>query len=64
MAQYKTAVSYVSEDGNYGTGGLITFDYDELTEAQWALLDDLTDSDKLRFVAAVLEGKPTDEWED
>lgn len=57
--------SYVSEDGNYGTGHLITFSYDALNEDQWGVVDTLNDSSKLDYVKAVLDGQADlSEWED
>jgi hypothetical protein len=57
--------SYVSEDGNYGTGHLITFPYDSLNEDQWGVVDTLNDSSKLDYVKAVLDGQADlSEWED
>jgi hypothetical protein len=57
--------SYVSEDGNYGTGLLITFPYDALNEDQWGVLDILPDSQKLEYAQAILDGQADlSEWED
>jgi hypothetical protein len=56
--------SYVSEDGNYGTGYLLTFPYDALNEDQWGVLDILPDSQKMEYAQAVLDGLPDlSEWE-
>jgi hypothetical protein len=57
--------SYVSEDGNYGTGYLITFPYDSLNEDQWGVLDTLPDYEKLPYAQAILDGQADlSEWED
>ena len=57
--------SYVSEDGNYGTGYLITFPYDSLNEDQWGVLDTLPDSEKMSYAHAILDGQADlSEWED
>jgi hypothetical protein len=56
--------SYVSEDGNFGTGYLLTFPYDALNEEQWDVLDTLPDSQKMEYAQAVLDGLPDlSEWE-
>jgi hypothetical protein len=56
--------SYVSEDGNYGTGYLITFPYDALNEDQWGVLDILPDSQKMEYAQAILDGQADlSEWE-
>ncbi len=56
-------MAYVSEYGNYGNDALIEFDYDELTSEQWAILEQLGDNDKFDYVAAVLNGEDTTDWE-
>lgn len=56
--------SYVSQDGNYGTGYLITFPYDALSEEQWEVLDTLNDSSKMEYAHAILDGQEDlSEWE-
>jgi len=56
--------SYVSEDGNFGTGYLLTFPYDSLNEDQWDVLDTLPDAQKMEYAQAVLDGLPDlSEWE-
>jgi hypothetical protein len=65
MSYVLEQTSYVSEDGNYGTGQLITFPYDSLNEDQWGVVDTLNDSSKLDYVKAVLDGQADlSEWED
>lgn len=65
MSYVLEQTSYVSEDGNYGTGYLITFPYDSLNEDQWGVVDTLNDSSKLDYVKAVLDGQADlSEWED
>lgn len=51
MAQ-KFNCSWVSEDGTFGTGEIIVFQYDELTGLEWNELDGAADRDKLRYVEA------------
>jgi hypothetical protein len=56
--------SYVSEDGNFGTGYLLTFPYDALSEEQWEVLDILNDSSKMEYAQAILDGQADlSEWE-
>jgi hypothetical protein len=65
MSYVLEQTSYVSEDGNYGTGYLLTFPYDSLDEDQWAILDILPDSDKMSYAQAILDGQADlSEWED
>jgi hypothetical protein len=57
--------SYISEDGNYGSGMLLTFSYDQLTEDQWGVVDTLADRDKMSYAIAILKGhEDLSEWED
>jgi hypothetical protein len=65
MSYVLEQTSYVSEDGNYGTGLLITFPYDALNEDQWGVVDTLNDSSKMSYVQAILDGQADlSEWED
>jgi hypothetical protein len=65
MSYVLEQTSYVSEDGNYGTGYLITFPYDALNEDQWGVLDTLPDNDKMLYAQAILDGQADlSEWED
>lgn len=56
--------SYVAEDGNFGTGYVLTFPYDSLTEEQWDTLDILPDSHKIAYAKAILDGEDLSAWED
>ena len=65
MSYVLEQTSYVSEDGNYGTGYLLTFPYDSLDEDQWGVVDTLNDSSKMEYVKAILDGQADlSEWED
>lgn len=57
-------MAYVSAYGNYGAERALFFDYSDLTPKQWETLGMLTDSDKMPYVEAVLNGELTDRWED
>ena len=64
MPYVMESTSYVSEDGNFGTGYLLTFPYDALNEEQWDVLDTLPDSQKMEYAQAILDGLPDlSEWE-
>jgi len=56
-------MAYVSEYGNYGGESVLEFDSSELTAEQWETLSNLTDSDKLPYVEAILDGNDVSEWE-
>jgi hypothetical protein len=65
MSYVLEQTSYVSEDGNFGTGYLLTFPYDALNEDQWGVLDILNDSSKMSYAQAILDGQEDlSEWED
>jgi hypothetical protein len=56
--------SYISEDGNYGTSMLLTFEYNSLTEEQHELVSILPDRDKMSYALAILKGQEDlSEWE-
>jgi hypothetical protein len=55
-------MAYVSEYGNYGAEEVILFDTSDLTADQWETLSNLTDSEKLWFVKAVLNNEDLSEW--
>lgn len=57
-------MGYVSRHGNWGTEDVLVFDDGELTDKQWELLDILPDSDKMKYVQALLDGEDVSEWED
>jgi hypothetical protein len=40
-------IAYVTEDGNYGGDKVLTFDSDNLTDAQWERVADMNDNDRL-----------------
>lgn len=56
-------MGYVSRYGNWGTEDVLIFDDGELTDKQWELLDILPDSDKIKYVQALLDGEDVSEWE-
>jgi hypothetical protein len=48
--------AWVAEDGSYGGVPLLQFDSKALTDDQWERLTDISDSDKLDYVKAILDG--------
>jgi hypothetical protein len=48
--------AWVAEDGSYGAAPLLQFDSKALTDDQWERLTDISDSDKLDYVKAILDG--------
>lgn len=55
---------WVSDDGSFGVGSIIVFDGAALTDRQWEVMYDLGDSAKFEYVEAIMNGDPTDEWEE
>ena len=50
-------MAWVSSDGSYGgDDDILTFDGSKLTDMQWERLTDISDSDKLYYVKAILDG--------
>ena len=56
--EYNTDCAYVAEDGNYGVGTVITFDYTLFHERYpkaWEILDFIGDYYRTEFILAVLD---------
>lgn len=60
----KHRINWVANDGSYGYGAVLTFDPDDLSERQAETYDNLSDDEKFDYIQALLNGDPTDEWED
>ena len=56
-------MAYVSEYGNYGAEDCLVFETTDVTIAQWDTLEVLPDYEKMSYVYAILNGLPTDKWE-
>ena len=56
-------MSYVTEDGNYGSDEVFAFPYDALTPDQWDNLEMLHDSDRIGYVKAIINGEDLTEYE-
>lgn len=59
----KPITAWVSDDGSYGAGDLLTFDPDRLTDSQWDTLGELSDYSRIDYVQAILNGDDLSEWE-
>ena len=58
------STAWITDDGSYGVGSIITFDESDLTEDQWDILMELNDNDKCAYVEAIMNNEPLEEWED
>ena len=56
-------MNWVSDDGSYGYGEIITFQDKDLTPRQLEVYEDLDEDDRFAYVQAIMNGDPTDEWE-
>lgn len=63
MAIERKTVNWVTDDGSYGHGDVITFDPDDLSDRQHGIYDELDDDYKFDYLEAILNGDSTDEWE-
>jgi hypothetical protein len=65
MAYAYGETAWVAEDGSWSAGGkLVTFDVTGLTAEQWDILSTLTDSDRVPFTLACLDGKDIQSYVD
>lgn len=55
---------WVTDDGSFGGGKVITIELDALTDAQWEVIALLNDYERIEYALAIMEGKPLNEWED
>lgn len=56
-------MGYVSEYGNWGLEQVLFFDNNALTPEQVEKLDEQTDSQKMSYVKAILNGEDLSYWE-
>ncbi|CAB4137576.1 hypothetical protein UFOVP325_50 [uncultured Caudovirales phage] len=56
-------MAYVDADGSYGVGAIAIFQPDRLTDEQWETLANLSDSERLEYVVAILDGEDLSRWE-
>lgn len=55
---YSNDLAWISEDGSYSQNNeLITFDPSLLTDEEWEIVDELSDTEKIIFALAVLNGE-------
>lgn len=62
--ELKYRTDWVANDGSYGHGAVLTFEDGDLSERQMEVYEDLYDEEKFAYIQAILNGDPTDEWED
>ena len=63
--KHNSSIAWISEDGSFSQENeLITFDTDLLTERQWEIVDQLSDSERIIYAIAVIDGQDVSEWED
>jgi hypothetical protein len=63
--KHNPSIAWISEDGSFSQENeLITFDTDLLTERQWEIVDQLSDSERIIYAIAVIDGQDVSEWED
>ena len=56
-------MAYVDADGSYGVGAVAVFQPDRLTDEQWETLANTSDSERIMYVLAVLNGEDLSEWD-
>ena len=62
---YNSSIGWISEDGSYSQGNeLITFDGDLITDKQWDIISCLSDSERIIYAIAIIDGQDVSEWED
>jgi len=54
---------WVTADGSYGEGGVILFDPDKISEFQYLVLDNLSDSERYVYINAVMNNEDLTYWE-
>jgi hypothetical protein len=55
--------AYISEYGNWGLEEVLILDEDDLSSAQWEMVDSLPDYDKMVYAKAVLAGEDLSKWD-
>lgn len=55
--------AYISEYGNWGNEEILILDEGDLSSAQWQMVEDLPDYDKIKYAKAVLAGEDLSTWE-
>lgn len=49
--------AYIAGDGSFGIADVVTFSPDSLTDEEWEIVEELSDSEKIIFALAVLNGE-------
>ena len=53
----RVGTGWVTDDGSYGTGTVMAFDPERLTEEQWQTLDELSDDERLGYAMKLAGGE-------
>jgi len=62
---YQNDVAFVAHDGSYSQNEeIVVFGMDDLTEEQWSILSELSDSERIVFALACLNGEDIQEYLD
>lgn len=62
---YQNDVAFVAHDGSYSQSEeIVVFGMDDLTEEQWNILSELSDSERIVFALACLNGEDIQEYLD
>jgi len=62
---YQNDVAFVAHDGSYSQSEeIVVFGMDDLTEEQWSILSELSDSERIVFALACLNGEDIQEYLD
>jgi len=62
---YQNDVAFVAHDGSYSQSEeIVIFGMDDLTEEQWNILSELSDSERIVFALACLNGEDIQEYLD
>lgn len=63
--QYQNDVAFVAHDGSYSQSEeIVVFPTEDLTEEQWDILTELSDSERIVFALACLNGEDIQEYLD
>jgi|LauGreDrversion4_2_1035121.scaffolds.fasta_scaffold527961_2 hypothetical protein len=63
--QYQNDVAFVAHDGSYSQSEeIVIFPTEDLTEEQWDILTELSDSERIVFALACLNGEDIQEYLD
>ena len=55
--------NWIAEDGSYGSGQVLHFDYHDLEEYQLDIVDSLGDNQRFDYIYAILNNEDLSRWE-